>query len=80
MAPGILTNGDSGSNGWPNHSSKRNLNPHDDLRFEAKLKPKSYHMEGTRPDSKVLFLDVNILDSTGADAYRGDVYIEGGEL
>ena len=34
-------------------------------------------MEGTRPDSKVLFLDVNVLDSTGADPYHGDVYIEG---
>ncbi|KAK4696159.1 hypothetical protein P7C71_g1710, partial [Lecanoromycetidae sp. Uapishka_2] len=79
MAPGILTNGDSGSNGWPAHSSKRKLNPHDDLRFDPNLKPKLYHMEGTRPDSKVLFLDVNILDSTGADAYHGDVYIEDSE-
>jgi predicted amidohydrolase YtcJ len=32
---------------------------------------------GTDSDSKILFLDVNILDSTGADPYRGDVYIEG---
>ena len=32
---------------------------------------------GTRSDSKILFLDVNILDSTGAEPYSGDVYIEG---
>lgn len=34
-------------------------------------------MLGTHPESKVLFLDVNILDSTGRDPYRGDVLIEG---
>ena len=79
MAPGILANGDMGtSNGISLHrSSGRKLNPQDDLSFDPKLKPKTYHIEGTRPDSKVLFLDVNILDSTGADPYKGDVYIEG---
>ncbi|MDI1489553.1 MAG: hypothetical protein OHK93_000750 [Ramalina farinacea] len=82
MAPGILVNGDSGSHegghfpSFSKHDSKRKLNPHEDLNFDRKLKPKSYHIEGTRPDSKVLFLDVNILDSTGADPYHGDVFIQ----
>ena len=83
MAPGILVNGDSDSHevghfpSFSKHDSKRKLNPHEDLNFDPKLKPKSYHIEGTRPDSKVLFLNVNILDSTGADPYHGDVFIQG---
>lgn len=79
MAPGILVNGDmETSNGFSGHRlSGRKLNPQDDLHFDQKLKPKTYHIEGTRPDSKLLFLDVNILDSTGVDPYHGDVYIEG---
>lgn len=79
MAPGILVNGDGGSNNGldSRRSSGRKLNPQDDLHFDPKLKPRTYHMEGTRSDSKVLFLDVSILDSTGADPYPGDVYIEG---
>ena len=77
MAPGILVNGDSGVNGIKSHSSKRNLNPQDDLRFDLKFKPRTCHMEGTRPDSMTLFVDVNILDSTGADRFHGGVYIEG---
>ena len=77
MAPGRLVDGDSQVNGWSSHSSKRHLNSHDDLQFDPKLKPRAYHMEGTRPDSKILFTDVNILDSTGAEPYHGDVYIEG---
>ena len=53
------------------------MNPHDHVQWDPSLKPKNYTIKGTNPDSKVLFRDVNILDSTGADAYRGDVYIEG---
>ena len=34
-------------------------------------------MPGTKSDSKILFTDVDILDSTGAEPYHGDVYIEG---
>ena len=79
MAPGILTNGDFGtSNGSKSQRSYgRKLNSQDDISFDPKLKPKTYHIEGTRPDSKVLCLDVNIIDSTGADPYHGDVYVEG---
>jgi hypothetical protein len=41
------------------------------------LQPKEYTIFGTHADSKILFSDVNILDSTGREPYRGDVLIEG---
>ncbi|KAB8207872.1 hypothetical protein BDV34DRAFT_60315 [Aspergillus parasiticus] len=78
MAPGILVNGfhdrTTPSSTLP---TRRRPYPHEGLRFDPKLKPKSYCMTGTSPDSKILFLDVNILDSTGNDPYRGDVLIHG---
>lgn len=55
----------------------RNIGPISALRFEEKLRPKQYEIAGTHPDSKILFLDVSILDSTGRAPYRGDVLIEG---
>ena len=74
-------NGDShGQNGFTRHGSYANvdtMNPHDHVHFDPSLQPKKYHIKGTDPDSKVLFRDVNILDSTGRDPFRGDVYIEG---
>ncbi|KAK5178778.1 hypothetical protein LTR16_010757, partial [Cryomyces antarcticus] len=36
-----------------------------------------YEILGTHPESRILFTDVNILDSTGQEPYRGDVLIEG---
>lgn len=51
--------------------------PHDQVQFDPSLKPKSYHIKGTDSNSKVLFRDVNIIDSTGRDPFKGDVYIEG---
>ncbi|KAH8695457.1 5-carboxymethyl-2-hydroxymuconate isomerase [Talaromyces proteolyticus] len=51
--------------------------PHNDLQFAPNLKPKTYEMAGTPPDSQVLFLDVNILDSTGREPYTGDVLVKG---
>lgn len=54
----------------------RNLEYINQISFDTSLQPKHYEMLGTHPDSKILFLDVNILDSTGADPYRGDVLIE----
>ena len=76
MAPGILVNRDTQERRAGEHS-KRKLNPQDDINFDPKLQPKKYHIEGTRPDSKILIADVEILDSTGADPYHGDVFIEG---
>ncbi|KAL2833828.1 hypothetical protein BDW59DRAFT_179483 [Aspergillus cavernicola] len=69
MAPAAIL-----SNGGPNHAK---IYPHENLRFDPKLKPKPYHIAGTSPDSTILFLDVNILDSTGRDPYRGDILIKG---
>ena len=55
----------------------RNIGPIDALKFDENLQPKHYDIIGTHPDSKILFLDVNILDSTGKEPYHGDVLIEG---
>lgn len=61
----------------PYHGSPRNLKPISAIRWDQALGPKHYEIRGTDPDSKILFLDVNILDSTGAEPYKGDVLIEG---
>lgn len=53
------------------------MNPHDFVEFAHGLKPREYHMKGCDASSKILFRDVNILDSTGREPFRGDVYIEG---
>ena len=82
MAPGLLqtigtdslTNGVVKPNGI--NSSQKKF-PHDAVRFDPSLKPKNYQIKGTSPDSKILFQDVNILDSTGREPYRGDVFIQG---
>jgi hypothetical protein len=50
------------------------------VQFDASLQPKNYEIAGTDPESKVLFVDVEILDSTGRLPYRGDVLIEGRKL
>lgn len=55
----------------------RNIKPIDAIAFDESLQPKNYDIFGTHSDSKILFLDVNILDSTGREPYRGDVLIEG---
>lgn len=70
----------TGENGFTRHGSYANvdtLNPQDHVHFDPSLKPKKYQIKGTDPGSKILFRDVNILDSTGRDPFRGDVYIEG---
>ncbi|KAL9067313.1 MAG: hypothetical protein Q9157_006854 [Trypethelium eluteriae] len=85
MAPGLLqtigtdnlingTNGAVKANGLTN---SRKRFPHEDVHFDSSLKPKNYQIKGTSPDSKILFKDVNILDSTGKEPYRGDVFIQG---
>lgn len=71
---------------WPTDSNKpsaphqgcpRNIKPINGIQWDASLQPRHYEICGTDPDSKILFLDVNILDSTGAEPYTGDVLIEG---
>ena len=41
------------------------------------LQPKNYEIAGTHPDSRILFRNVKILDSTGREPYPGDVLIKG---
>ncbi|KAI1113887.1 amidohydrolase [Nemania sp. NC0429] len=57
--------------------SARNIRSIDELRWDDSLQPKHYEICGTHPESKILFLDVNIFDSTGAEPYNGDVLIVG---
>ncbi|GAM42104.1 hypothetical protein TCE0_043f15770 [Talaromyces pinophilus] len=69
-------------NGWIDHiisssAGDRKTYPHDHLHFDPKLKPKPHKVAGTSPDWKTLFLDVNIIDSTGREPYRGDVLVLG---
>lgn len=76
---GMMVNGmkdkPNGVNGT--HDKVDTLRPHDSVHFDPSLKPKNYTIKGTDPNSKVLFRDVNILDCTGAEPFKGDVYIEG---
>lgn len=71
-----LINGfqDSRPNGY---SGVDTMNPHDEVHFDSKLQPKTYTIKGTDPDSKVLFRDVKIIDSSGREPFHGDVYVEG---
>lgn len=55
----------------------RNIEKIDAVQFAASLQPAKYSIFGTHEKSKILFLDVQILDSTGAEPYSGDVLIEG---
>jgi hypothetical protein len=55
----------------------RNIENINAIKWDDNLQPKNYDVFGTHPESKILFLDVNILDSTGVEPYRGDVLIEG---
>lgn len=61
----------------PYQGLPRNIDHINAINFDKSLQPKSYDILGTHPDSKILFTDVNILDSTGRDPYRGDVLVEG---
>ena len=58
----------------------RNIRTIDALDFDPSLQPKNYEIAGTHPESRILFLNVNILDSTGKDPYLGDALIEGVSL
>ena len=55
----------------------RNLEYISQVDFDPSLQPKDYSLQGTHPDSTILFLDVEILECTGKLPYRGDVLIRG---
>lgn len=62
---------------YEDNAVPRNVSYIDNLKLDPSLQPKRYEMEGTHCNSKILFIDVNILDSTGRLPYHGDVLIEG---
>lgn len=61
----------------PYDGPPRNVAYIDQLKFDANLQPKSYSIAGTHPESKVLITNVQIIDATGKEPYRGDVLITG---
>lgn len=58
----------------------RNLKNINDIHFDKNLQSKNYNILGTHSESRILFTDVNILDSTGKEPYHGDVLIEGEKI
>ena len=54
-----------------------NVKTIDEIKFNDAVKYPKYEILGTDAESKILFVDVSILDCTGREPYRGDVYIEG---
>ncbi|KAH7411516.1 isoaspartyl dipeptidase-like protein [Cadophora sp. MPI-SDFR-AT-0126] len=58
----------------------RNIENINAISFDKALQPKHYDMLGTHPDSKILFTDIQILDSTGKGPFHGDVLIEGQKI
>ncbi|KAL3470431.1 hypothetical protein BJX99DRAFT_264238 [Aspergillus californicus] len=75
--PGVTNGWHEDRPSWASQASSPKTFAHDALRFDPNLKPKTYNIAGTPPDSKILYLDVNIIDSTGREPYRGDVLIHG---
>lgn len=55
----------------------RNIAYIDQLDFNPNLQPVHYEIAGTSPSSRILTLDVEILEATGREPYRGDVLIKG---
>ena len=76
---------DTETRSWPSVDVKperyqgppRNIKSINNLKWADNLQPKKYEIFGTHEESKLLFLDVNILDSTGREPFRGDVLVEG---
>jgi hypothetical protein len=61
----------------PYEGPPRNVKTIDEIKFNDAVKYPKYEILGTDPKSKVYFEDVSILDCTGREPWRGDVYIEG---
>jgi hypothetical protein len=61
----------------PYKGPPRNIESINAINFDANLQPKEYHILGTHSESRILFSDVSILDSTGQHPFIGDVLIEG---
>ncbi|CAM1504602.1 Fc.00g021930.m01.CDS01 [Cosmosporella sp. VM-42] len=50
------------------------------LKIDPDLQPTKYEINGTHPETRILFVGVRILDSTGREPYLGDVLIEGEKI
>ncbi|TVY36114.1 hypothetical protein LOCC1_G006070 [Lachnellula occidentalis] len=72
--------GQKSTTGEPYKGPPRNITTINDINFDDSLQPTTYNILGIHPDSKTLFEDVSILDSTGRDPYPGDVLIEGEKI
>lgn len=55
----------------------RNIDYIGQLDFDLSLLPVHYEIAGTSPMKRILILDVEILEATGREPYRGDVLIIG---
>lgn len=85
MAPGRTTESDIP---WtsparqldPYHGPPRNVAFIEQINFDKSLQPKPYEIQGTHPESIVLFTDVNILEGSGKLPYNGDVLIKGSQF
>lgn len=55
----------------------RNLKPIQEYKVKPELLPPNYEIKGTDPASKILFVNVHIIDSSGREPYKGSVYIQG---
>lgn len=76
MAASWSMNGTGSHNG--NHASpSRKVSRFDGICFDPRLRPRPYQISGAASNSRVLLLDVTILDSTGREPYTGNVLIEG---
>lgn len=64
----------------PSNITHRNLIPIASPKFHSSLLPNSYSVLGTSPTSKLLFINVIILKSTGRDLFHGDVLILGEQI
>jgi hypothetical protein len=61
----------------PYSGPPRNVQYIKELKLDESCRPKKYEIRGTHANSRILILDVSILDSTGRPPYRGDIFIEG---
>ncbi|KAF8553045.1 hypothetical protein OG21DRAFT_1523370 [Imleria badia] len=79
-SPGVReTSRQPGSNGLGEDENPREpvFRGIDLTRPDSRIKVPDISIWSTAQESKIAFVDVNILDSTGSDIYRGDVLIEG---
>ncbi|EHK44921.1 hypothetical protein TRIATDRAFT_264804 [Trichoderma atroviride IMI 206040] len=55
----------------------RNVKPIQEYKVKPELLPPSYEIKGTDLASNILFVNVNITESSGREPYKGSVYIQG---